>query len=146
MDYIKIAERYFQKLKELEEETKEQRLELEALRYRASGAGAIRYDKEKVMTSAENHMEDAVADIIRVEKMHEATIKTYEDKKAEAYNIIKQIPNINQRTVLIWIYIQNETIRSTAKKMFKAERSIYTLRKEAFNSFGMLMEKMQIYS
>lgn len=146
MDYIRMAERYFQKLKDLEEDSRDQRLELEALRYKASGAGAIRYDKEKVMTSAESHMEDNVADIIRLEKMHQATIDTYEKKKAEAYNIIKQITNVRERTILIWIYIQNESIRSTAKKMFIAERSAYTIRKEAFLSFGKLMEKMQIYT
>ena len=76
------------------------KLELEALRYKASGAGGIRYDKDRVQTSPNDYMTMAIADAIELEKHINDMEAEIEEKKGEAYAIVRQMENPDQRAVI----------------------------------------------
>lgn len=142
MDYIEIAEESLNTIDSMQKKIRSEKLELEALRYKASGAGAIRYDKEKVMTSPSGDlMAMVVDDIIKQEQKIKEDEELLEQEKKEAYEVIRLIENIDHRTFIEWIYINNATMRSTAKKMYVSERRIYDLKKEALNSYGFALNK-----
>lgn len=144
MGYIESAEWELGKIDNVRKRIQSKKLELEALRYKASGAGAIQYDKEKVQSSASGDLiAIVVEDIIRIENEIEEEEIELEKMKKKAYEVTKRIETIDHRTFIEWIYLNNATMRSAAKKMFMSERSIYDLKKDALNSFGIALAELQ---
>ena len=115
------------------------RLELEALKYRASGAGAIRYDKDHVQTSPADYLALAMGDIIELEKKIERGEADIEKRKGKAYAIVRKMEDSNQRTFIEWYYLNGLSMIETATKMSIAERTSYYLRDDALESFGKLL-------
>ena len=114
------------------------KLELDALRYKASGAGAIRYDKDRVQTSPQDYLAMAMDDIVKIENQ----IKTEQDEiekiRAEAYTIVRRMKNVDHRTVLEWYYLNGVSMVNTAFQMGLSERSAYYLKEEAVAAFVLL--------
>lgn len=117
------------------------RLELEALQYRASGAGAIRYDKDRVQVSSDDYLAMAMNDIIALEKKIASGEERIEKKKGKAYAIVRQMEQPDHRTIIEWYYLNGLSMIETATKMNIAERTSYYLRDDALESFGKAMEK-----
>ena len=135
------AETYLKKIRENGRTLKSQRDELDALRYKASGAGAIRYDKDHVQTSPQDFLSMAMDDIIRIEKEIEQRETVAEELKGEAYAMIRMIKQSDQRIVLEWYYLNGLSMVDTANRMNIAERTAYYLREDALESFGGFMKK-----
>jgi len=133
------AESYLKKIRDVERNLISKRDELEALRYRASGAGAIRYDKDKVQTSPSDYLTMAIADIIEIEKQIEEDECSIEDMKGEAYAIVRQIELPEHRTIIEWFYLNGISMTETAERMNMSERSAYYMRDDALESFGQIM-------
>ena len=133
------AEKYLKKIKEIEKNVKDKQDELEALRYKASGAGAIRYDKDHVQTSPKDYLAMAMDDIIEIEKQLEEDKASIESMKGEAYCIVRRIDKIDHRTLIEWFYLNDMTMPETAKKMNMSERNAYYLKDDALESFGAKM-------
>ena len=133
------AAKCLQPIRNIEKKLHSKRLELEALRYRASGAGAIRYDKDHVQTSPQDYLAMAMADIIEIEKAVMDAEAEIERKKGKAYSIVRQIEMPDHRTFIEWYYLNGLTMTETATKMNIAERTSYYLREDALESFGKLL-------
>ena len=133
------AEAYLKKIRENGRALKSQRDELDALRYKASGAGAIRYDKDHVQTSPQDFLSMAMDDIIRIEKEIEQRETVAEELKGEAYGMIRMIKQSDQRIVLEWYYLNGLSMVDTANRMNIAERTAYYLRDDALETFGKLL-------
>lgn len=111
------------------------KLELEALRYKASGAGGIRYDKDRVQTSQNDYMTMAIADAIELDKHIKDMETEIEEKKGEAYAIVRQMNNPDQRAVIEWYYLNGLSMIDTANKLNISERSAYYLKEDALTEF-----------
>jgi len=111
------------------------KLELEALRYKASGAGGIRYDKDRVQTSPNDYMTMAIADAIELEKHINDMEAEIEEKKGEAYAIVRQMENPDQRAVIEWYYLNGLSMIDTANKLSISERTAYYLKEDALTEF-----------
>ena len=135
------AETYLKIIRDDDRELKLKRDELDALRYKASGAGAIRYDKDHVQTSPQDYLSMAMDDIIKIEKQIEERETIIEEKKGKAYAIVRKIQQAEQRTVLEWYYLNGLSMIETANKMHMAERTAYYLREDALGSFGEYMSQ-----
>lgn len=133
------AKDYLQEIRNAERRIVAKKSELAALRYKASGAGAIVYDKERVQTSPKNYMEMAIEDIVCIEEEIAKEEEQIEQKKGEAYAIVRRIEDPEQRAVIEWFYLNALNLSSAAAKLFMSERKAYYLRKEALESFGALM-------
>lgn len=133
------AERYLRKIQEVEKTLKNKRDELEALRYKASGAGAIRYDKEHVQTSPQDYLAMAMMDIIEIEKQIEEDEASIEDMKGQAYCIVRRMTEPDHRALIEWFYLNGVPMSDTADRMNMSERNAYYLKDEALESFGAVM-------
>ena len=126
-------------IRNIEKKLHNMRLELEALQYRASGAGAIRYDKDHVQTSPNDYLAMAMGDIIELEKKIQKGEAEIEKRKGKAYAIVRMMDVADHRTFIEWYYLNGLTMSETAEKMHKAERTTYYLRDDALEAFGKLM-------
>lgn len=126
-------------IRNIEKRLHNMRLELEALQYRASGAGAIRYDKDHVQTSPNDYLALAMEDIIELEKKIQKGEADVEKRKGKAYAIVRKMDNDDHRTFIEWYYLNGLTMGETAIKMHKAERTVYYLRDDALEVFGKMM-------
>lgn len=139
-DSQRKADDYLNRIRKIETSIKEKNLELEALRYKASGAGAIDYSKDRVQTSPKNYMEMAMCDIVEILARIEEDKASIEEIKANAYSIIRRIDDISQRTILEWFYINGVDMGEISLKMFLSERATYYLKEDALSSFSALMD------
>ena len=135
------AEVYLRKIRDNDRALKSKRDELDALRYKASGAGAIRYDKDHVQSSPKDFLSMAMDDIIKIEKQIEEKEAILEELKGKAYTIVRQIPQTDHRIIIEWYYLNGLSMIATADKMSIAERTAYYLRDDALDSFGKVMGK-----
>lgn len=136
-----MAESYLKKIRDNDRVLKSKRDELDALRYKASGAGAIRYDKDHVQTSPQDYLSMAMDDIMKIEKQIEDKEAHIEELKGEAYAIVRMITQADQRVILEWYYLNGLSMVDTANKMNIAERTAYYLREDALETFGKMMRK-----
>lgn len=134
------AETYLRKIRDNDRALKSKRDELDALRYKASGAGAIRYDKDHVQTSPQDYLSLAMDDIIKIEKQIEEKEAILEELKGKAYTMVRQIPQTDHRIIIEWYYLNGLSMIATADKMSIAERTAYYLRDDALDSFGKVMK------
>ena len=133
------ASSYLMGIRDIEKKLHNKRLELEALRYKASGAGAIRYDKDRVQTSPDDYLAKAMVDIIEIEKQIEKDEASIEKKKGKAYGVVRQMEIAEQRILIEWYYLNGLSMQETALKMSIAERTTYYLRDDALESFGKIL-------
>lgn len=133
------ATNFLMAIRTVEKRIYSKRLELEALQYKASGAGAIRYDKDRIQTSPDDYLAKAMVDIIEIEKQIEKEEGDIEKKKGKAYSIVRQMEQPDQRIIIEWYYLNGLSMAETATKMNIAERTSYYLRDDALESFGKLL-------
>ena len=126
-------------IRDIEKRLHNKRLELEALRYKASGAGAIRYDKDRVQTTPDDYLAQAMADIIEIEKQIEKEENNIEKKKGKAYGVVRKMETAEQRVLIEWYYLNGLSMQETAIRMSIAERTTYYLRDDALEEFGKLL-------
>lgn len=135
------AEAFLKRIRTGERTLKTKRDELEALEYKASGSGAIRYDKDHVQTSPQNYLEMAMEDIIELEKQIKKIEDETEEVKAEAYATVRKLKKPEHRTVIEWFYLNGMSMVQTAERMNMSERTAYYLKDDALEAFGIAMRK-----
>ena len=135
------AESYLTDIRFVEKDLINKKLELEALRYKASGAGAIRYDKDHVQTSPQDYMTMAIADVIEIEKQIREAEEAIEGQKGEAYAIVRMMDQADRRAIIEWFYLNGLPMIETAARLNMSERNAYYLKDDALEEFGSLMEK-----
>ena len=114
--------------------------ELDALRYRASGAGAIRYDKDHVMTSPQNYIEIAIQDIADVSRKLDKEKELFEALLYDAYSIIRQMKVPEQRIALVMHYMNCKPWQEVETVLNISKRKMFYIRNEALEEFGRLMK------
>lgn len=133
------AERYLSRIQRVETVIRGKRLELEALRYKASGAGAIRYDKDRVQTSPQDYMTMAIEDVLELEKQIKEDEESIEDLKGEAYSIVRRMDNRDNRAFIEWFYLNGLSMTETAEFMHVSERNGYYIQEKSLEEFGALI-------
>lgn len=134
------AIKFLNQIRGVEKIIHDKRLEIEALEYKASGAGAIRYDKDRVQTSPQNYMEMACVDAIQLREEVEEDEAGIEELKGRAYTIVRKMTEPDQRAMIEWYYLNGLDMITTADRLHMSERSAYYLRDDALESFGLLLK------
>ena len=98
-------------------------LEIEVMRTRAEGLGAIRYDKDRVQTSPQDTMSDAVIRLIEfVEGLERKHIELVEQRmKADE---LMEFLDDEQRAVIDMYFFQRKSIYQIGKIMNYSDRTI----------------------
>lgn len=136
----KKAHQYLVHIRNTEIDIHNKELELEALRWKASGVGAINYDKDHVQTNPQNYMEMAIADCIQLEQEIEEDKTSIEEVKGTAYTIVRRMAKPEQRAVIEWFYLNCFSMADVANKIHMSERNAYYLKDDALESFGSFLE------
>lgn len=130
------ADKYLYRIRNKEIDIHGKRLELEALRYKASGVGAIRYDKDRVQISPQDYMTMAINDAIELERQIKEDEAAIEELKGEAYAIVRKMENRDGRALIEWFYLNGLSMSETAEFMKMSERNAYYVQEKALEEFG----------
>lgn len=142
MQKVLAADNYLGKIARQKKEIMNKRMELEALMYRASGAGAIQYDKEKVMTSSMGGaMEMLMGDIMELEQKIQELEEELGAYIIKVRNVTKLMEYAEGRTLIEWFYINGESMRNCAKKMYRSERKIYDVKRKTLIEFYDILKR-----
>lgn len=127
---------HLNKIRKAAELIRTKELEIEALRYKASGAGGIDYSKDRIQTTPQNYLEMAIADVIELTAELEEDKASIEDMLGRTYRIVRAMPDPEQRILIEWYYLNGLKVDDACERMCKSERSFYYLRDDALESFG----------
>lgn len=130
------AHQYLSIIRNTEQSIQNKELELEALRWKASGVGAIRYDKDKIMTTPQNYLEMAIADCMQLEEEIEEDRASIEEAKGTAYTIVRKMDKPEQRAMIEWFYLNCISMVDVSERMHMSERNAYYLKDDSLESFG----------
>ena len=78
-------------------------------------------------------------DIIEKGEEIEELLAELDELKANAYYMIRQIDNTDDRTLLELYYICNVHMIEVIEKLHVSERTAYYIKEDALEKFGMLM-------
>ena len=129
------ADKYLQQIRNADKEINETILKISYLRYKASGATAIRYDKDRVQTSPQDMMCEAVTEAVALERelserhrelvmmrQHvELVISTWNDKSGAFIDSY---------------YLSRRSMIDTAKHLGCSDRNAYFIKLKALEEFS----------
>ena len=130
------ADKYLMRLRNADRDTKNVLLQIEYLRYKASGMGAIRYDKDHVQTSPEDMVCEAIAEAVHLENKLFARAKE-----------LKQMLEITQQVIAMWnddkyakaidtYYLNHGSMVDVARNCKCSDRNAYRVKLEALERFS----------
>lgn len=139
MEVRKVYE-FLKRPKKLNNEIK--RLEMiRAEIYSCLYPGAIRYDKDRVITTPQNVLEEKYAEVDEMDRK----IDALRMERIEAITIISSVIEClpenkdRERRVLAEFYIGNKPMKRIARDMIYSDKHIYRLRKEAVRDLAKLI-------
>lgn len=131
----KKAKRYLEQIRNADKEITEIINRIEYLRYKASGAAAIRYDKDHVQTSPEDMVCEALAEAVDLENKLSARHKELKAMREHAEQIISLWVDNNARFIDIY-YLNHGSMTETASKIGCTSRNIYNIKFKALEEFA----------
>ena len=129
------ADRYLQQVRNADREVNEMILKIDYLRYKASGAGAIRYDKDRIMTSPEDMMCEAVTEAVALERQLASRHKELL-KMREQTELIISTWNDNNGAFIDSYYLDRRSMVDTAKFLGCSDRNCYFIKLKALEEFS----------
>ena len=130
------ADHYLMQIRNADKEMRQIFEQIQFLRYKASGMGAIRYDKDHVQTSPEDMVCECIAQAVQLEnklftrnrKLHDSLTHT---------NEILQLWNDNNNARLITIYYLNHgSMGDVAEQIGCSSRNAYFIKLKALEEFS----------
>lgn len=128
---------YLGQVLECEREIRRYKERLYELRVQAGGVGAIRYDKDKVVTSPDNMMEKAIIRACEVEERIEQKIA---EKTIKQVNLTEQIEAVggNEAEILYQRFVNMKSFGQIAREENYSNQYIRNLLVKALKNFGNL--------
>lgn len=135
-DNQRKSDRYLMKIRNAEKDMRELLYQIEYLRYKASGMGAIRYDKDHVQTSPEDMVCEAIAEAVHLENKLFGMNKEIR-KAVEHTQSILRIWNDDKYARAIEIYYLNHgSMGDIARSVKCSDRNVYRIKNEALERFA----------
>lgn len=133
----KRADNYLRAIKEDEHRLRELLRRIEFLKYRATGGGAIRYDKDHVQTTPEDILSKSMAEAVDLEHRVEKIREDIEDRWIIFHDIIQKWNGTTTHAyVLMFSYMTPRTVREIAQIIDKSDRQVYRIKLEALELFS----------
>lgn len=129
------AKRFLLHVANLPNEIESKMLEIEVMRTRAEGLGAIRYDKDRVQTSPQDTMSEAIIKLIEfIDKLEADHIRLVQERdKADG---IMEYLTTNQRDIIDYYFFQHRNFYQISRKMHYSERQVKRHFYEGLEVFG----------
>lgn len=130
-----IAKQFFFKVAYLPMEIESLMLEIEVMRARAEGLGAIRYDKDRVQTSPQDTMSDAVIRLIEfVDGLEHKHVELVEQRMRA--DELMEFLDEEQKAVVDMYFFQHKSVYQIARIMHYSERTIKYRMSAALETIG----------
>lgn len=98
--------------------------------------GAVRYDKDRVVSTPANTMEELFA---RIDDLERKLAKTQDDRAAAALradNILRKLPDSLERTVLVMYYVERKSMPDIAEALHISLRYSFKVKKRAMDKLA----------
>lgn len=130
------ARQYLEQLEALDSKIQIDLQLLQEKKIKATGGGAIRYDKDKVQSSiVGSKMESDVCNYVEFEKAIELRIKRYEEAKEKIIDQIKELNVSAYIDILFKVYMQYKPLKQVAYEMGRSYKYVRTKHIEALQEF-----------
>ena len=129
------ADKYLLEIRNAEKEINEMIIKIEYLRYKASGATAIRYDKDHVQTSPGDMVCEAIVEAVAIENRLYHKHKRLVDMR-ERTNEIIQLWGDNCSKLIETYYLSHGSMVDAAKIIGCSDRSAYRIKLKALERFA----------
>lgn len=129
------AERYLSQIRNASKELTELILQIDYLRYKASGAGAIRYDKDRVQTSPEDMVCDSIAEAVYLEGKLSDRHKQLKAMREHTEQVISLWSGSNARFIDLY-YLNHYSMTQVADRIGCTSRSAYNIKFRALEEFS----------
>lgn len=129
------ANKYLLQIRNADRELKELLLQIEYLRYKASGMGAIRYDKDHVQTSPEDMVCEAISEAVMLEGKLRGRHREIQDALTQTQKIL-QLLDIKYATTIEVYYLNHGSMCDVARSVKCSDRNAYRIKLEALERFA----------
>lgn len=130
------ARQYLEQLEALDSKIQIDKELLQEKKIKATGGGAIRYDKDKVQSSLTgSKMETDVCNYVDFEQTIELRIKKYEKAKEKIVDQIKALNVSAYIDILFKVYVQYKTLKVAGDEMGKSYKYVRDKHIEALKEF-----------
>lgn len=129
------ADKYLLQIRNASKELTELINQIDYFRYKASGAGAIRYDKDRVQTSPEDMMCEAITKAVALE--NKLSLRHHEliCMRHNAEQIISLWSDNNAKFIEIY-YLSHGSMSEAADRIGCTSRNIYNIKFKALEAFA----------
>ena len=129
------ANNYLMEIRNAEKEINEMILKIDYLRYKASGATAIRYDKDHVQTSPGDMVCEAIVEAVSIENKLFAKHKRLVDMRERTQEICR-LWGDNCSKLIETYYLSRGSMGDVAKVIGCSDRSAYRIKLDALERFS----------
>lgn len=131
----KRADKYLTQIRDASKELTELIFQIDFLRYKASGAGAIRYDKDRVQTSPEDMMCEAISEAVYLEGKLSNRHKQLKAMREHTEKVLALWSDNNAKFIEIY-YLNHGSMTEAANKIGCSSRNIYNVKFKALDEFS----------
>ena len=129
------ANKYLMQIKNADKEITEMILKISYLRYKASGAGAIRYDKDRVQTSPQDMMCEAVTEAVYLERQMKERHRELMNARMHTEDVI-QLWGDNYAKFIDIYYLNDGDMSDVARQIKCSDRTAYRIKLNALERFS----------
>lgn len=132
---IKKADRYLSKIRNADKELTDILNQINYLRYKASGATGIRYDKDHVQTSPSDMVCETLAEAVDLERKLSDRHRKLLQMRQQAEEIT-QLLSDNERYLIRYYYLDRISMTETADRLHMSSRNAYRVKASALIEFS----------
>lgn len=134
-DNQRKSERYLLRIRNADSEMKLLYEQIQYLRYKASGMGAIRYDKDRVQTSPEDMMCEAISEAVYLEGKLSNRHKQLKAMREHTEKVLALWSDNNAKFIEIY-YLNHGSMTEAANRIGCSSRNIYNVKFKALDEFS----------
>ncbi len=138
--YQKKADEYLRDYMRLYNLIKKKYLEIDFFHGKVTG-GAIRYDKDKIMTTPTNMLEEAACEVDEVQRELERLLPIYNDLRKQLKRYVRRIKDEDARMVIKMHYLFDAPWKDIPDQLYMSERTMWRKRDVALNELGKMLAR-----
>lgn len=135
-DNQRKAEDFLLKIRNADREMKQLFEQIQYLRYKASGMGAIRYDKDHVQTSPEDMVCECISQAVQLENKLFDRNKRLLNSVARTNDIISLWNDNNNARLITIYYLNHGSMCDVAEQIGCSSRNAYFIKLKALEEFS----------
>ena len=134
-DNQRKADNYLMRIRNADKDMKVLFEQIQYLRYKASGMGAIRYDKDRVQTSPEDMVCEAIAEAVMIENKLFGRNKQLKESVERTQQILPLMDTKHSKAIETY-YLNHGSMCDVARHCKCSDRHAYRIKCDALEQFA----------